>query len=78
MKLEKIELEKKIIDIIHQKTNKDNITKDTELKNLGIDSLDLLDLVIEAEHKFNIHLEDDRLITLKTVDDFIKEIKSKL
>ncbi len=73
-----MELEKQIIDIIKEKTNSKEVTKSTELKNLGIDSLDLLDLVIEAEHKFNVHLEDERLIKLKTVSDFIKEVKSKM
>ncbi len=72
------ELEKEIISIIQDKTKNDKISKSTELKNLGIDSLDLLDLVIEAEHKFNVHLEDEKLIELKTVGDFIKEIKSKI
>ncbi len=73
-----INIEKQIIDIIKEKANNQEVNKNTELKNLGIDSLDLLDLVIEAEHKFNVHLEDERLIELKTVADFIKEVKSKM
>lgn len=47
----------------------------TEFKSLGLDSLDLMDLVIEAEKKFGIQISDDKLMDIKTVADLVKIIE---
>ncbi|WP_424526419.1 acyl carrier protein [Spiroplasma endosymbiont of Glossina fuscipes fuscipes] len=47
----------------------------TEFKALVLDSLDLMDLVIEAEKKFGIKISDDKLMDIKTVADFVKIIE---
>ncbi|WP_231918043.1 MULTISPECIES: acyl carrier protein [unclassified Spiroplasma] len=47
----------------------------TEFKALGLDSLDLMDLVIEAEKKFGIKISDDKLMDIKTVADLVKIIE---
>ncbi|WP_338954887.1 acyl carrier protein [Spiroplasma endosymbiont of Polydrusus cervinus] len=54
------------------------IDLNTEFKSLGLDSLDLMDLVIEAEKKCGIQIPDDKLMDIKTVADLvdiINEIK---
>ncbi|WP_426605665.1 acyl carrier protein [Spiroplasma endosymbiont of Glossina fuscipes fuscipes] len=47
----------------------------TEFKALVLDSLDLMDLVIEAEKKFGIKISDDKLMDIKTVADLVKIIE---
>ena len=59
------------------KTNKTELTVDTSFKNLGLDSLDLVDLVFELEEEIGIQFEDDELLQLETIQDLLKLIDSK-
>ncbi|WFG98223.1 acyl carrier protein [Spiroplasma citri] len=52
-----------------------SIDLNTEFKSLGLDSLDLMDLVIEAEKKCEIQIPDDKLMDIKTVADLVEVIK---
>lgn len=63
--------------IIKDKFGKD-VQMDTVLTETGIDSLDLLDLIVEAENQHNVKIEDDELLNLKTIEDVVKAISSKL
>lgn len=47
-------------------------------EDLGIDSLSSIELALEIESSFNIKIEDEELMTLKTVQDVIDIINSKL
>lgn len=47
----------------------------TEFKLLGLDSLDLMDLVIGAEKKFGIQIPDNKLMDIKTVADLVKIVE---
>jgi len=51
------------------------ITEETKFSDLGIDSLDLTELVMNIEEEFNIALEIDE--SLQTVADLIKTVESK-
>lgn len=58
-------------------SNNQEITLDTNLlEDLGFDSLDIVELVVEIEDEFNIVLNEDHLTRVKTVGDLIKEITS--
>ena len=54
------------------------ITPEAELVNdLGINSLELADLVLLCEEKFNIEIGDDvisKFITVKDVADYLNEV----
>lgn len=52
-------------------------TEDMGFKDLGIDSLDLVDLVFELEEEIGVQFEDDELLGLKTVKDLVTLIESK-
>lgn len=66
---------KKII-ALHSK--KENITLESNLKDLGLDSLDLLEIVTEGEEALNIRFEDEELLSFKTVKDVVDCAQSKL
>ena len=51
---------------------KKQITLQTKFKDVGLDSLDLMELVINAESKYNLRVPDDKLVDIKTVADLIK------
>lgn len=61
---------------------KKRFSKDVELTTVlsetGIDSLSLLDLVVEAEEKHDVTITDDELLGMKTIQDVVTAITSKL
>lgn len=60
------------------RVNPDDITMEAELANdLGINSLELADLVYTCEEKFNVEIGDDDLQNFKTVGDVVRYLESK-
>ncbi|HWF37073.1 MAG TPA: acyl carrier protein [Candidatus Acidoferrales bacterium] len=58
-----------------KKISADEITIDTNLQELGIDSLDVFTLLFELENAFNISIPDDDVRSIKTVKDVVDGIK---
>ena len=57
--------------------NESDITMDAELSNdLGINSIELADLVMLCEDKFGIVIEDDDIRGFVTVGDVVKYLES--
>lgn len=63
--------------MIKSKFGKD-VTLETILDETGIDSLDLLDLIVEVEKKNNVSITDDELLEIKTISDVVNIISSKI
>jgi acyl carrier protein len=66
------------IKMLSEKTGKTNISGNTDLRSLGIDSLDLVEIVMQAEEKFKVTFSNDELNGFKTVDDVNKAISLKM
>ena len=65
-------------DIIANQLGLDNskITPDSDIVNdLGLDSLDVVELVMTIEDEFDLVADDDAVATLKTVGDVVKYIE---
>ena len=57
--------------------NENDITMDAELSNdLGINSIELADLVMICEEKFGITIEDDDIRKFTTVGDVVTYLES--
>ena len=56
----------------------DTIKVDTNLQDLGIDSLDVFTLLFELENAFKISIPDDDVRSLRTVNDVVEGIKKIL
>ena len=52
------------------------VTMETTFEDLGADSLDLIQVVIELEEKFGIQLEDAERI--KSIKDAVEYVQSKI
>lgn len=64
--------------LIENKTgNSVSINPATTMKDLGIDSLDLVEMILKVEDKFNLVFEDAELLSLKTIGDVEVLIRSK-
>ena len=60
------------------RVNADDVTMEAELSaDLGINSLELADLVYLCEEKFNVEIADDELHNFNTVGDVVCYLESK-
>lgn len=55
----------------------EKVTLKMTFDDLGADSLDIMELVMEVEDMENVHFEDDRIMNLKTVDDIVSYVESQ-
>ena len=55
----------------------ESITMSSNLKDLGLDSLDLLEIVTEGEEKLNVRFEDEELASFSTVGDVVRAAERK-
>lgn len=55
------------------------ITMDSDfIDDLNADSLDIVDLVVELEHEFNLSIPDEEAERIKTVGDAVEYIQNNL
>ena len=70
-------LKKFLVDELH--VNPEDVTMDAELSgDLGINSLELADLVFVCEEKFNIEIEDEDLRNFTTVGDVVRYLDANV
>lgn len=65
------------IELMVEKTGNKDIQPETNLRGLGIDSLDLVEIIMDAEEKFGVTFTNEELNDFKTVNDVVNAIKSK-
>ena len=58
-------------------TTKEITEKSSFVQDLGLDSLDVVEVVMELEHEFNIQIPDNEADSLKTVGQTIDYILSQ-
>lgn len=81
-KLVRTEVEGKFIELVSEKVDADifNVTLDANFQDdLGFDSLDAIEILMEAEREFGVTIPDDRIEHIKTVReaiDLIMELDS--
>ena len=63
----------------HLKVENDKINLNSRLvEDLGADSANVMVLIMELEDNFGIMVDDDAIMTLKTVEDVVKYIEAKV
>ena len=70
----------KVIELIAQQLNKsvDEVTVEKEIvKDLGADSLDVVEMLMSLEEEFNITVPEEDAVNIKTVGDIVKLIEEK-
>jgi acyl carrier protein len=80
-KLDPKDLESKLIKIVAEKLNieeKNVSTASRFQEDLGADSLDIVELLMEIEEEFGVNISDEESERLKTVGDAAKYISAKL
>lgn len=81
MAVSKEEIVEKVVDIISERLGvpKEKITEDTTFVNdLGADSLDQVELVMELEDAFDLSIPDEEAENITTVGDAIRYIQEHI
>src|SRR5580692_9712477 len=71
-------VEERVIDIVCENlgVNKEQVTRQTSFQeDVGADSLDIVELVMELEEEFEITIPDDQAEKIKTVGEAIDYIE---
>ena len=71
-------VEQRVIEIVceHLAVNKETVTRKTSfVEDIGADSLDIVELVMELEEEFDIQIPDDQAEKIKTVGEAIDFIE---
>ena len=69
----------KIKDIMEEELGKDRneVTLESDIiKDLGLDSLDIVTLIMAVEDEYGFTADDDEIVNLKTVGDVVKYIQN--
>jgi acyl carrier protein len=74
-------VEERVIEIVCENlgVNKEQVTRSTSFtEDMGADSLDIVELVMELEEEFEITIPDDQAEKIKTVGEAIDYIEREL
>jgi len=80
MATEATNVEETLRKIITKITRKENVTLNptTTFKELGADSLDVVQILVALEETFDIELVDEDLKKLNNIGDFLGYVKKKV
>ena len=73
-------LEEKVIKLVMEQldvTREECVLEASFIDDLGADSLDLVELIMEMEEVFGIEIADEELEKIRTIKDVVDFIKSK-
>ncbi len=74
-------VEERVIKIVHENlgVSKEQVARSTSFQeDLGADSLDIVELVMELEEEFEITIPDDQAEKIKTVGEAIDYIEREI
>lgn len=74
-------VEQRVIEIVseHLAVAKDSVQRSSSfIEDIGADSLDIVELVMELEEEFDIQIPDDQAEKIRTVGEAIDYIEAKV
>ena len=54
------------------------VNLDTDLSEIGLDSLDLIEITMDLEHEFKIEIDDDEVYAWQTPNDIVNTVLKEL
>lgn len=78
--MEQEEVKKKLIEIVVDKLRceESEVTEETRLSDLGADSLDEIEILMEVEKQFNISIKDEEALKVITFTDAFELVCQKV
>lgn len=68
------EIKQRLAEVAH----KDSVEESMKLNELGLDSLDVVELLLKLEEEYDVHFDDVDMSNLSTVGDLLQAISSQL
>ena len=75
-----LELEEKVIQLVMEQldvTREQCKLEASFIDDLGADSLDLVEMIMEMEEKFGVEIADEELEKIRTIQDVVDFIRAK-
>ena len=69
---------KKVEEILKKSLKVENIEASQKLRDQGLDSLDLVEIMMELETAFNIEFTNDEMLGFETVGEVVESITTKV
>lgn len=78
--MDRAEIFNKVVEVTSDSLDVDasELTEQTDFKQLGADSFDLLELVTAFEDEFGATMEDEKLAAITTIGDAVDAIEQAL
>lgn len=79
--MERTEVEEKVREFLIDdlEIDEEKIAADAQLKeDLGIDSLDFVDIVVIVERKFGFKIKPDEMANIKTLSQFVDYVEERV
>ena len=73
-----MDIKESVSRILESKVNVSNVKETDSLSTLGLDSLDLVEIMLQIEDEFHIEFSSDEIVNLSTVQDVLDIIEKKL
>lgn len=68
----------KVEEILKKSLKIDKVDSSVKLREQGLDSLDLVEIMMELETTFNIEFTNDEMLGFETVGEVVKNIQEKV
>ena len=70
-------IQEQVLEGLKKVVNGKEVTLESNLKELGLDSLDVVDMLMDLEEKFGIEFENDEMMAFTVVNDIVAAIEKK-
>lgn len=71
-------IQEQVLAGLKKVVNNKDINLESNLKELGLDSLDVVDMLMDLEEKFGIEFENDEMMSFTVVGDIVSAIEKKI
>lgn len=73
-----MDIKKTVSDILSTRVDVSSLKEEDELSALGLDSLDLVEVMLQIEEELHVEFSSDEIEELKTLKDVLNLIETKL
>lgn len=73
-----MDIKKTVSDILSKRVDVSNLSESDSLTKLGLDSLDLVEVMLEIEEELGVEFDSSEISEVATLGDVLKLIESKI
>ena len=73
-----MDTKKVVSEILSKRVDVSNLKEEDSLKDLGLDSLDLVEVMLEIEEALNVEFDSEEIGNLSTLGSVLELINSKI